>query len=43
MASLLDGNVFLNDEDENEFVLTDPVSMQPLHNVTRGYPKGQPI
>ena len=43
MASFLDGNVFLHDDDENEFVLTDPVSMQPLHNVTRGYPKGQPI
>ena len=43
MASLLDGNVVLDDEDENEFILTDPVSMQPLHNVTRGYPKGQPV
>ena len=28
-GELLDGNVFLHDDDENEFVLTDPYLCKP--------------
>ena len=31
------------DEDDNEFVLHDAVSLEPLHNSTENYPQGQPI
>ena len=39
MASLAVGE----DEDDNEFVLHDAVSLEPLHNSTENYPQGQPI